>query len=167
MTHKDDLLTEIESARQRFLQLLDSIPEAEYAHPSDNPAWTMGDVLYHVTLGPLAIAFELWMIVHAHRLFDFGMKIFPSNLFNRVNAWFARKDARRLRRAQLAQTYERGHARLKSVLENISEKDLAKSVRYPAEFVSELAGDVTVERLVHYVKGHVDMHAAQIGKSRV
>jgi hypothetical protein len=30
-----------------------------------------------------------------------------------------------------------------------------------------LAGDVTVERLVHYVKGHVDMHAAQIGKSRV
>jgi hypothetical protein len=166
MTLKEELLTEIESARERFLQLLDSIPEAEYDRPSDNPAWTIGDVLYHISLGPVALAFEVWMIFHARGLFQFGMRVMPSRLFNRVNAWFARRDARRLERAEMAKTYERGHARLRAVLEKICETDLSKSVRYPAEFVSELAGEVNVEQLVHYVSGHVDMHAAQIQRAR-
>ncbi|MEW5940727.1 MAG: DinB family protein [Chloroflexota bacterium] len=166
MTHKDELLSEIEETRERFLYFLESIPEAEYARPSDNPAWTVGDVLYHVTLGPWALAFELWVFVHAHGLFQFAMKIFPSRLFNRVNAWFARKDARRLERAEMAKTYERGHARLRAVLEKVREKDLSKSVTYPAEFVSELAGEVNVERLVHYVTGHFELHAAQIQRAR-
>jgi hypothetical protein len=46
------------------------------------------------------------------------------------------------------------------------EADFQKSVVYPAEFVSELAGEVTVERLFRYVKEHFDIHAEQINKAR-
>ncbi len=165
MTLKEDLLKEIEETRARFLQLLESIPESEYARPSGNAAWTVGDALYHLTLGPRAIAFEAWMIVHARGLFQFGMRHFPSKWFNRVNAQFARRDARRLSRAGLAKAYENAHAGLRSVLRRMREEDFARSVVYPNEFVAELAGAVNTERLIHYVKGHLEVHAAQISES--
>jgi len=40
---------------------------------------------------------------------------------------------------------------------------MQKWVVYPAEFVSELAGRVTVERLFRYVKGHFEVHSKQLG----
>ncbi len=54
-----ELAAELEETRQNFHQLLDSVPEASYLHPSTKPAWTVGDVRYHITLGPLAIRFEI------------------------------------------------------------------------------------------------------------
>ena len=59
---REHLAEELEAARGGFHQLLDSVPESAYSHPSDNPAWTIGDVLYHLTLGPPALHFEIWMI---------------------------------------------------------------------------------------------------------
>jgi hypothetical protein len=44
----------------------------------------------------------------------------------------------------------------------MSDADLSKSVRYPASLVHELAGVVTVERLLRYGKGHFEVHASQI-----
>ena len=99
MTLQDELLTEIEDTRARFLQFLDSIPEAEYSRLSGNEASTVGEELYHVTLGPRAIALEVWMILHARGLFQFGLRYLPARWFNRINAWFARRDTRRFRRA--------------------------------------------------------------------
>jgi len=59
---KEDLIQDLEAARRNFHNLLDTVPEASYIHPSNNPAWTIGDVLYHITVGPPAIRFEIWMI---------------------------------------------------------------------------------------------------------
>ena len=86
MTLKEELAREMEITRQDFHHLLDSVPEAFYSHPSDNPAWTIGDVLYHITLGPSALRFEIWMIRHANRLFQFAMNDLISYIFNRINA---------------------------------------------------------------------------------
>ena len=161
MANNADLLTQLEEARKEFLALLNAIPESDYGKPSGNEAWTVGDVLYHITLGPKALALEAWLIIHARGLFQLAMNIFPSQTFNRVNAWFGRRDTQRLTRSGLAERYEKGHAALRSVLKRAGEKDLAKSVEYPADFVSELAGQVTLERLIHYAREHVEVHGRQ------
>ncbi len=161
MTLKQNLAQELQDTHEKFLALLQSIPESDYSLPTDNPAWTVGDVLYHVTLGPRALSLEIWMIVHMRGLFQFGMKYFPSKLFNRVNAIFARR-GNRINRQMLIKAYEAGHAGIRSRLRRTREEDMQKSVVYPADFVSELAGKVTVERLFRYAKGHFDIHSKQL-----
>jgi len=161
MNIKQSLAQEIQVTREKFLALLESIPEADYFLPTDNPAWTVGDVLYHITLGPRALALEIWMIIHARGLFQFGMKYFPSKFFNKVNARFAQQE-NRINRQMLIKAYEAGHASVRSRLRRTREEQMKLSVVYPAEFVSELAGEVSVERLFHYVKDHFEAHAKQL-----
>ena len=158
---KEELAQEMETTRQDFHHLLDSVPEELYSHPSDNPAWTIGDVLYHITIGTLAIRFEIWMIHHTPILFKWMLNDTTSKLFNRINARFARRP-KRITRQGLIKAYEAGHAGLMSSLKRLQDEDFGKSVTYPVAFVSELAGIVSIERLFQYVKLHFDVHAGQI-----
>jgi hypothetical protein len=157
---KQEIELELEETRRRFIALVEAIPEEEYALPTDNPAWAVGDILFHMTLGPRALAFEIWMLVHARGLFQFTMEHFPSRLFNGVNAWFGRQN--RVSRQGLLKAYEAGHAVIRSRLRRTREEDFSKSVVYPASFVAEIAGEVTVERLFRYVKGHFEVHEAAL-----
>jgi len=163
MSIKKELADEMEITRQNFHHLLDSVPEGSYSHPSDNPAWTIGEVLHHITIGLRALRFEIWMTRHARGLFQLGMNSFPSTLFNKINAQFARRN-RISARQKLTEAYENGHAGIMSSLTRMSEDDLQKSVIYPDDLVPELAGKVTVERIFRYVKYHFDIHADQIQK---
>jgi len=158
---KEDLAQELEATRQNFHHILDSVPEALYTHPSDNPAWTIGDVLNHITIGLPAIRVELWMISHARGLFQFVLNDTTSKFINWINAPFARR-GQRVTRQKLIKAYEAGHAGLMSSLRRIRDEDRGKSINYPVVFVSELAGEVTVERLFHYVTLHFEVHAQQI-----
>ncbi len=159
-----ELAQELESTHQNFHHLLDSIPEVLYVHLSDNPAWTIGDVLYHLTIGTVAIRFEIWMIRTAPGLIQFALNDSTSKLINWINAPFARR-GQRVTHQRLIKAYEAGHAGLMSSLRQVREEDWEKSVIYPAAFVSELAGIVTVERLFRYVKLHFDVHTGQIRAS--
>jgi hypothetical protein len=157
---KEDLSQEMETTRQNFHHLLDSVPEALYLHPSDNPAWTIGDVLYHISLGPPAIRVEIWMIRHTPWMFQ-ALNDTTSKIFNWGNALFARQP-KRITSQRVIKAYEAGHTGLMSSLRRVREEDWMKSVNYPEVFVSELAGIVTVERLFRYVTLHFDVHAKQI-----
>jgi len=164
VTLKEELAKELEAARLGFHQLLDSVPEAFYHHPSLNPAWTIGDVLYHITLGPPAIRLEIWMIRRTRGLFQLAMNNLTSSIFNKANALFARRP-KRITSQSLLKAYEAGHAGMISSLRWTRKDEFQKSVRYPESFVRELAGEVTVERLFRYVKGHFEIHAEQIQKA--
>ncbi|MBL8062557.1 MAG: DinB family protein [Anaerolineales bacterium] len=158
---KQELEQELEETHRRFIALVESIPEADYSLSTDNPAWTVGDILFHITLGPRAIALEAWMIVYARAWFQFGMRHFPSGLFNRVNAWFG-QGRERISRQGLLRAYGKAHAVIRSRLRRTREDDLGKMVVYPPDFVSELTGEVTVERLFRYVTGHFEVHERQL-----
>ena len=93
---KDDLAAELESTRQEFHRLVESVPEEFYGHSSANPAWTIGDVLYHITLGPAAIRAEIWMIRHVSWLFSAFLNKTTSRIFNWGNALFARHPNRKM-----------------------------------------------------------------------
>ncbi len=161
MNLKEELTAELESTKREYIQLVDSLPVDSYGHPSGNPAWTVGDILYHITLGPPAILTEIWMVRHASWLFGTFLNNGTASIFNRVNAWFARRRIR-ITPQLLIQAYERGHAGLLASLQRMPETDFSKSVRYPDSFVTELAGVVTVERLFRYIKLHFEIHERQI-----
>ncbi len=161
MGRKEELTAELESTRKEYIQLVNSIPVEWYGQPSGNPAWTIGDILYHITLGPPAILTEIWMIRHAGWLFGTFLNNWPAGIFNWGNALFARHRIR-ITPSLLVRTYERGHAGLLKSLGKMEDADFSKSVQYPESFVSELAGEVTVERLFRYIKIHFEVHASQI-----
>jgi hypothetical protein len=164
MSLKEELAQEMEGTRRDFHHLLDSVPEALYDHPSDNPAWTVGDVLYHITLGPPALRFEIWMIRRTGWLYQAMLNDLTSSIFNRVNASFARRP-KRITRHSLIGAYESGHKGMMSGLERIREDELRKSIIYPKSFIAELAGEVSIERLYRYVREHFEIHSEQILKA--
>ncbi|GAB4402178.1 MAG: hypothetical protein OHK003_29440 [Anaerolineales bacterium] len=155
---KQDLEQELDETHRRFIDLVESIPESDYSLPTDNPAWTVGDILFHITLGPRALALEVWMIIHAAGLYNFLMRHFPSRFFNSVNAWFAGGRSKQVSRQGLLEAYGRAHAGIKSRLRRTREEDLVKTAVYPLDYVSDLKGEVSVERLFRYVTGHFEEH---------
>jgi hypothetical protein len=161
MTTKQELEQELDETYERFLSLVELIPESDYSLPSSNPAWTVGDILFHITLGPRALALEVWMILHVRGMFQLATRYFPSRAFNRLNAWFGHRK-RRISRQGLIKAYGQAHAGIKSRLRRVREEDLSKSVTYPKDYVSDLAGEVSVERLFRYVKGHFEAHEREI-----
>lgn len=157
---KEELEVDLDTARQRFHHLLDSISEAAYVHPSLIDGWTNGDVLYHITLGPPAIRLEISMIKNAPWVFKI-LNDTTSKLFNWGNALFARHP-KRITHQRLIKAYEAGHAGLVSSLRRMDESDFARSVIYPESFVSEVAGVASIERLIRYIRLHCEVHGAQI-----
>lgn len=161
MNQKESIAQEIEETRKRYIALVNSIPESDYSLPTDNPDWNVGDMLYHMTLGPPTLAFESWMIANAHGLFQFAMNYVPAKLLERLNGLYARK-GKRISPQSLIKAYEAGHNRIMSRLKRTREEDLSKSAIYPPEFVTMLSGEVTLERLFHYVTEHFEDHKAQL-----
>lgn len=139
--NKADLEKELDETHRRFFALVESIPEADYPLPTENPAWTVGDILYHITLGPRALALEIWMTIHAGGLYNLLMRYFPSRFFNSVNAWFGNR-RRRISRQSLLKAYGRAHTVIKSRLRRTREEDLLKTAVYPLDYVSDLKGEV-------------------------
>ena len=158
---KEELIAELEATLQNFHHILDAVPEAAYVHPSANPAWTVGDLLYHITLGPSFVRGEMWLLCHATGFWQIVMNDVTARVFNWGNALFARQP-KRIMRQSLLKADEAGHTGMVSSLRRLREKDFEKSVNYPASFVAELEGAVTAERLVRYLVMHCDVHAQEI-----
>ena len=160
--NKQEIEHNLDETHRRFIELIESIPESEYSLPTDNPAWTVGDILFHITLGPRALALEVWMTIYANGLYNFVMRHFPSRLFNSVNAWFGSGRSKRISRQGLLKAYGKAHAVIKSRLRRTREEDLVKVAIYPLDYVSDLKGEVSVERLFSYVTGHFEEHEAAL-----
>ena len=104
------------------------------------------------------------MIRHARGLFQLAINNVTSSIFNKVNSVLARHP-KRITRQSLLKAYEAGHAGLMSSLRRVQEDEFPRSVIYPGSFVAELAGEVTVQRLFRYVRGHFEIHSEQIFKA--
>lgn len=148
----------------RYLALLHSIPESDYSLPTANPDWNVGEMLFHITLGPPTLAFETWMITNAGGLFKFGIRVLPSTWLERLNGLYAQRGGR-INRQRLLKGYEAGHNRLMSRLKRTRDVDFARVMEYPVDFLTMLTGTVTIERLFHYAKQHFEEHQAQLRKS--
>jgi hypothetical protein len=161
MSIKDELRIELTQTREAYHRLLADVPEEAFSKPSDNPAWTIGEVLFHISLAPRFMTADLRIIMSRPWLAWIFFKLVPASLFHRLNEFFTRYWARNLNRTFLTEQYDQAHERAMKSLEMLEELDFRKSLNYP-EFDPLLSGVVTVERLYRYMKLHFEVHAQQI-----
>lgn len=162
MTLKEELALEMENTRRNFHRLLDSVPEALYHHPSDNPAWTVGEVLFHMSLAPRFLTADLRLLLGQAWIARIVGAVLPKSLFDRLNEYFTKRWAsRNMTREKLRRAYDRAHENALRALGRLREEDFGRSLEYP-EYDPLLSGVVSVERLYRYITLHFEAHAEQI-----
>jgi hypothetical protein len=163
MSIKEELRAELIQTHKAYHDLLADVPDEAFSKHSDNPAWTIGEVLFHMSLAPRFVVTDLRMIISRPWLAKIFAVLVPIPVFNRLNEFFTRYWSRNLNRKFLAEQYDTAHRRALNSLERLQEADFEKSLTYPG-YDPLLAGTVTVERLYRYMKLHFDVHAGQIRK---
>ncbi|HEY5728586.1 MAG TPA: DinB family protein [Anaerolineales bacterium] len=164
MSLKEELALEMENTRRDFHYLLDSVPEALYLHPSDNPAWTIGDVLFHISLAPRFLTADLRMIIGQAWISKLIGVFVPKFIFDRLNEYFTKRWAsRNMTREKLSRAYDKAHENAMRALDDLKEEDFGKSLEYP-DYDELLTGVVSVEKLYRYITVHFNTHAEQIRK---
>jgi hypothetical protein len=161
MSLKDELRLELIQTRDAYHTLLAEVPDEAFSWPSDNPVWTIGEVLFHMSLAPRFMTTDLRIIISRPWMAKVFAALVPKSSFDSLNAFLTRYWSRKLDRRFLAEQYDRAHERAIRSLETLNENDFQKSLDYPG-YDPILSGEVTVERLYRYMKLHFEAHAAQI-----
>lgn len=161
MSIKDELRAEMIETQAAYHRLLAEIPDEALSLPSDNPAWTVGEVLFHMSLAPRFMVTDLKAIISRPFLAKVLLALVPGALFHRFNERYTRYGTQGRDRNFLAAQYDRAHARALRALDAVEEADFQKSVQYPG-YDPLLSGTVTVEGLFRYIKLHFEAHAEQI-----
>jgi hypothetical protein len=161
---RECLRREIEDTRRPFHRQLGSIPDAAISLPSGNPAWTIGQVLHHMSLAPRFMSVgrpddrgRRWI----NRLVP---RLFPKRLFDGLKARLTRLGTGYPSRQFLAAEYDRAGAAILRVLESLSGEDCGKHMPYP-DWDPLLRGEAPREYLFGYIKRYFDSHAAQTGRA--
>ena len=153
---RQQLCRELETTRQLFHRLLDEIAEGDLDQPSLNPAWTIREVLYHMSLAPRNLPADVRLIRHLK-----WVPRIPAGPFNRLNAYLTRRGARNMTKNSLAEKYDQAHARTLGALESVADQEWAFGVNYP-DWDPLLSGSVNLERLFQYISLHFNAHAQEI-----
>ena len=161
MDTREALREEIMETRQRFHQLLVRVPDEAFDLPSTTPEWTIGEVLYHMSLAPRFLTTDVKMIIRQSWFYRLGIRLVPKWLFDGLMVRLTRFGARHLSRQFLAKEYDKAHALTLAALDTVADEDFEKSMEYP-DWDPLLSGQVTLERLFHYVTVHFNWHAAQV-----
>jgi hypothetical protein len=161
MSTREKLRMEIIETQEAFHQLLESIPEDAFGIPSDNPAWTIGEVLYHMSLAPRFLSQDVKMITTQNWMYKIIPILIPKQLFDWLNKKLTKYGARKLSREFIAAEYNKAHRATLKALDEVKEADFEKKLNYP-DWDPLLSGEVTLERLFHYVKLHFEAHTEQI-----
>lgn len=155
--YKDSLRKQIETTRQKFLKMLDGIDAMAWHIPSGNPAWTIGEVVYHITMATEFIPADVHLI-RTSPLFP----RFPAGLFHRLNPALTRRLARGYDRQAMAERFESLHQKLLHLLDDIAPSEWEKGARYPDVDPPLLSGFVTIADLFRYHSWHFESHCAEV-----
>lgn len=147
---------ELEETRQGYHALVAHIPPGKYHLPTSNPAWNVGDTLYHMTLALRFMPADMQLIRRQR-----GFPRPPAALFNKMNEWYTRRGGRKAAPELLISEYDRVHAKLIAELDTVEDAEWQLGLDYPG-WDPMLSGFVTLERLFHYVSDHFRAHAADL-----
>lgn len=153
---REEIRDELETVRVSFHELIDSLTDDDWHRPSGNPAWTIGQVAFHMTLAPRMLPADVRMIRKGWRI-----PKPPASLFNRLNVLLTRLGARKVTRKTAGEAYDAAHAVALEALDTIGEDEWDKGLDYPG-WDPLLSGHVTLERLFRYLRMHFQCHAEQI-----
>jgi len=165
---KEYIRDELEVARSSFHALLDSLSEQGWYERSQNPAWTNGQLLFHIMLGFILVcplSRIMWVFGRFPRecskafaaLLNLG-----TPLFRRVNATGPRIGSRIYDRDRIGLMYDRVYARVVTRLNSLGDEELAQGMFYPTRWDPGFAEYMKLEDLFVYPTKHLKHHAWQI-----
>jgi hypothetical protein len=154
-----ELGAELERTREAFHGLLARLVSEDWDRPSANPAWTIGEVLWHIAKYPLVIPQQLvWLQTNT---FPDPFNASQEDL-NEGNEQQTREEAREQTLASVAEAYDAGHAAALLALKTVRDHEWTIGVRMPdmgPTFTGEFR---SIEALFRYQARHFAEHAAQI-----
>ena len=151
------LAQELESTRAAFHQLLQSVPANRFGAPTPNPAWNVGQMLFHMSVALKFLPADAALIRRSGRL----PRFIPAFLFHWLNKQYTRWGGRRPTHAYLAAQYDKAHALTLAALRRVAADEWQKGMSYPG-WDPLLSGFVSLETLFHYPARHFQAHAAEI-----
>lgn len=153
---KELIRSELEETRRTFHTLLDRLTNEQLNKPSYNPAWSIREVMYHMSFAPRNLPLDVWMI----RNLKWVPKI-PAGPFNTMNEYLTRRGGSKASKVMIANAYDEAHQRTLKALESMKDDEWQKGVEYPG-WDPMLSGFVTLERLFKYISLHFNAHAQEI-----
>lgn len=165
---KETIRAELEATRKVFHALLDSLSEIDLHTKSQNPGWTNGEILVHMTFGfiilnallPLA---RLWarLPTWTSKPFAWLLNAF-TRPFNWINALGTRGQARLFTLGRIAKIYDRVNDRLIKQIDHIQDEEWEHGMYYPTRWDPNFNEFMTIRDLFHYPVKHLHFHLDQI-----
>lgn len=152
---RERLRGELQATRRAYHELLAEIPDAAWDRPTANPAWTVRQMMFHITLALRFLPADVALMRRGR------MPAVPAWLFNGVNEWYTRFMGSRQTRASLAAEYDKRHAAVVSLLESIEPQEWTLTGEYP-DINRNLEGTRSMADMFHYISVHFEEHAADI-----
>jgi DinB superfamily len=159
---------ELEETRREFHALLASLSAADWDAPSRNPAWTNGQLIFHMVFAFMLIPSLFWLIRFWSclpgsysrafaRVLDFS-----TPLFNWVNALGPRGQATVFGRRRAGSIYDRVHRSILRKVDSMKDDDWGRGMTYPQRWDPDFGACMTFERLFRYPTQHFRRHLAQL-----
>ncbi|MDO8578951.1 MAG: DinB family protein [Dehalococcoidales bacterium] len=169
---RESVRSEYESARSAFHTLLGSLSEEDLKAKSNNPGWTNGEILFHVTLGfhvLLALLPMARFFAHLPKIFSrlfAGLLNSMTWFFNPVNAAGTRGGSKIYRRHNIGRKFDRVIDSLLKKLASVKETEWQMGMYYPTKWDPLFDQFMTLEKLFHYPVIHFNFHLKQISSGR-
>jgi DinB superfamily len=162
------LRDELERARADFHQMRASLSDHDWRAPSQNPGWTNGEVMFHVTLGfiivsKLAPMLRLWSrLPTGFSLLFAGSLNVLTPVFNMINAVGARAGAKIYSRKRIGRQFDSAHASILAILTQVPDEELSAGMYYPIRWDALFFDYMTLTDVVSYPIKHFRFHAQQL-----
>jgi hypothetical protein len=150
---RESLRAEIEQTRQGYHALLRSLTPEELRRTSGNPAWTVGQLMWHLAWN---VGFVSGSVERARRGRNFSP---PTWITDPLNAQMTRWGARRATKRSVAEKYDAGHVKVLAELDTIQDDEWDNGSRIFGRYR-------TVADHFHTVAEHFAEHSADIAKVR-
>lgn len=165
---KEKIRGELETARNDFHALIDSLSEQGFRKQSLNPGWTNGEILAHMTFGFTVVNVLLPLTRLWGRLPKASSKPFAWVLnsstkpFNWFNALGARMQGKFFTYQRVEKIFDGVCFSLLKKVDSIQDGEWGHGMYYPTKWDSNFDQFMTLERLFHYPVTHFNFHRTQI-----
>lgn len=148
--HRSAIRHALQHTRASFHALVGSLSDDDWSKHSPNTAWSVGELLAHLTLS-LEIIPE--QVARARR--SKGMRNEPPVLNHAINVLRSRLVAGKENRRTIAQRYDAAHAAVLALLDSITDEEWGQGARFFHRYQ-------TIHDLVSRPVTHFREHAEQI-----
>jgi hypothetical protein len=156
--------TDLENARSQFHALLAPLTDADWHAPSLNPAWTNGQLLFHmafafILIPPLFGMIRVWSRRSPRASRAFARALDASTpFFNWINALGPRVGAVVYGRRRLGRKYDRVHEAIVRRLDSVHDDEWQTGMYYPRRWDPTFGEFMTYNDLFRYPVKHFSRH---------